>query len=121
MRSFARKAVEFLHAGIHLLFVDLFPPNPRNPHGIHKLIWDRIRDEPFALPADKPLTVAAYAAGAEIVAYVEPVAVGDRLPDMSIFLTPDRYIPCPLELTYQQAWDLFPAPLKAPLENPPAV
>jgi hypothetical protein len=38
-----------------------------------------LRDEPFALPPDKPLTVAAYAAGAEMVAYVEPVAVGGVL------------------------------------------
>ena len=27
VRTFARKAVEFLHAGIHLLIVDLFPPS----------------------------------------------------------------------------------------------
>ena len=33
MRAFARKAVEFLHAGIHLLIVDLFPPNPRIRRG----------------------------------------------------------------------------------------
>src|SRR5439155_12958694 len=118
LRAFARKAVEFLQAGIHLLIVDLFPPGPRDPQGIHKLIWDRVRDEPFTLPPDKPLTVAAYAAGTETVAYVEPVAVGDALPDMPIFLTADRYVPCPLEATYQTAWEQFPAPLKGPLESP---
>jgi hypothetical protein len=48
--------------------------------------------------------------------YVEPVAVGDALPDMPIFLTADRYVPCPLEATYQTAWEQFPAPLKGPLE-----
>ncbi len=96
IRAFARKAVEFLHAGIHLLIVDPFPPGPRDPQGIHKVIWDRLHDEPFALPPDKPLTLAAYAVGAETAAYVEPVAVGDALPDMPIFLTADRYVPCPL-------------------------
>jgi hypothetical protein len=123
IRAFARKAVEFLHAGIHLLIVDLFPPNPRNPQGIHKVIWDRIRDEPFELPPDKPLTLAAYSAGPEIVAYVEPVAVGDVLPDRPIFLTPHQYVSCPLEATYQAAWQAYPAPLKGPLESaapPPA-
>jgi Protein of unknown function (DUF4058) len=120
MRAFARKAVEFLHAGIHLLIVDLFPPNPRNPQGVHKLIWDRIRDEPFTLPEAKPLTLVAYTAGTELVAYVEPLAVGDELRDMPIFLTADRYVPCPLEKTYRQAWDAYPAPLKPPLEAPPA-
>jgi hypothetical protein len=118
IRSFARKAVAFLHAGIHLLIVDLFPPNRRNPQGIHKVIWDRVRDEPFALPPDKPLTLAAYAAGTEIVAYIEPVAVGDILPDRPIFLTPNCYVNCPLEATYQATWSVFPAVLKLPLEEP---
>jgi hypothetical protein len=114
--AFARKAVAFLHAGIHLLIVDLFPPGRRDPQGIHKAIWDRLHDEPFELPPDRPLTLAAYAVGTEIVAYVEPVGVGDPLPDMPIFLTGDRYVPCPLESTYQTAWEQFPAPLRGPLE-----
>jgi hypothetical protein len=118
-RSFARKAAEFLFAGVHLLVVDLFPPSARDPRGVHGLIWDRVRDEPYALPPGKPLTVAAYSAGAELTAYVENVGVGDVLPDMPVFLTPDRYVPCPLEATYQQAWDVFPKPLRAPLEAPP--
>jgi hypothetical protein len=119
IRTFARKAAEILQAGVHLLVVDRFPPGRRDPQGIHKVIWDRLRDEPFALPPDKPLTVAAYAADTETVAYVEPVAVGDSLPDMPVFLTALRYVPCPLETTYQTAWEQFPAPLKGPLELPP--
>jgi hypothetical protein len=90
--DFARKAVDFLLAGVHLLIVDLFPPGPRDPQGIHKLIWDRLCDEPFALPPDKPLTLAAYEAGPETVAYVEPVAVGDPLPDMPVFFAPGRHV-----------------------------
>lgn len=81
------------------------------------MIWDRLRDEPFALPPDNPLTLAAYAAGPEIVAYIEPVAVGDVLPDRPIFLTPDTYVNCPLEATYEAAWSVFPAVLKVPLER----
>ena len=96
-----------------------FHPSRRDPQGIHKVIWDRILDEPFELPPDKPLTVVAYRADAETVAYVEPVAVGDSLPDMPLFLAPDRYVPCPLEATYQTAWAQFPEPLKGPLESPP--
>ncbi|HEV3202958.1 MAG TPA: hypothetical protein VGY77_01180, partial [Gemmataceae bacterium] len=68
---------------------------------------------------DKPLTLAAYAAGSEKVAYVENVAVGDRLPDMPIFLTPDHYVPCPLEASYQVTWGVFPVALKGPLELSP--
>jgi hypothetical protein len=117
IRSFARKAAEFLHAGIHLLIVDLFPPSRRDPQGVHKVIWDRIKDEPFELPPDKPLTLAAYSAGTAITAYIEPVAVGDVMPDMPIFLTADRYVPCPLEATYRASWEVFPKALRGPLEG----
>jgi hypothetical protein len=120
VRSFARKAAEFLLAGVHLLIVDLFPPSKRDPQGIHKLIWDRIKDDPYELPPDKPLTLASYSAGGVIIAYVENVGVGDALPDMPVFLTADRYVPCPLEATYQASWAVFPKGLKAPLETPPA-
>ncbi len=119
IRDFARKAVALLEAGVHLLIVDLFPPSTRDPQGIHKVIWDRLHDEPFELPPDKRLTLAAYEAGAETVAYVDPVAVGEPLPDMPLFFAPGRYVPCPLEATYQTAWEQFPAPLKQPLETPP--
>jgi hypothetical protein len=116
VRAFARKAVELLEAGVNLLIVDLFPPSRRDPQGIHKVIWDRIRDEPFDLPPEKPLTVVSYSVGTETVAYVEPVAVGDPLPEMPIFLRAETYVLCPLETTYQSAWDQVPAPLRGPLE-----
>lgn len=109
LRSFAAKAEGLLRQGISLLVVDLFPPTPRDPQGIHKAIWDEIREEPFELPADKPLTVAAYCAGLPHTAYVEPVAVGDPLPPLPIFLDPDTYVPAPLEETYQTAWSKSPS------------
>ena len=114
-----RHAVGALTRDINLLVVDLFPPSVRDPHGIHKAIWDQFKEEPFELPPDKPLTLAAYAAGSEKVAYVENVAVGDRLPDMPIFLTPDHYVPCPPEPSYQATWGVFPGVLKGRLELPP--
>ena len=80
LRKFTGKAYELLQQEIHLLIVDLFPPSPRDPEGIHKAIWDNICEEPFQLPADKPLTVAAYYAGVPKTAYVDSVAVGDLLP-----------------------------------------
>src|SRR6516225_10117568 len=63
LRSFVQKTTEFLRQGIHLLVIDLLPPTRRDPQGIHKAIWDEIQDEPFELPPDKRLTLAAYAAG----------------------------------------------------------
>ena len=63
IRAFVEKTLDFLFQGIHVLIIDLFPPNPRNPQGIHKAIWDELREEPFEPPSDKPLTLVAYSAG----------------------------------------------------------
>lgn len=116
LRSFVEKTTDLLRQGVHLLVIDLFPPAPRDPQGIHKAIWDELKEESFVLPPDKPLTLAAYSAGVVKVAYVEPVAVGDVLPDMPLFLEPEVYVPAPLETTYQATWCVFPAPLKGLLE-----
>ncbi len=92
--------------------VNLFPPGRHDPQGIHRAIWDDLEEEDFELPPDKRLTVAAYDSGPLPVTYVEPIAVGDILPEMPLFLEPGSYVPAPLESTYQSAWDRFPAALK---------
>jgi Protein of unknown function (DUF4058) len=112
IRSFVEKAADILSQGVNLLVVDLFPPTPRDPQGIHKAIWDEFEDEPFEIPAGKPLIVASYMAGDIPTAYVESVGIGDPLPPMPIFLSDTRYIPAPLEPTYLEAWRVFPAMLK---------
>ena len=108
LKSFLQKTLEFLEGGIHLLIIDLFPPTVRDSQGIHKVIWDEIHDEPFQLPPDKTLTLVAYSAGIPKKAYVEPVAVGDALPDMPIFLDPDTYILAPPEAAYLATWESCP-------------
>lgn len=118
MRSFAEKAADFLNQGVNLLIVDLFPPTPRDPQGIHKAIWDQFTDEPYEAPAGKTLTAAAYLSGDFPTAYVEPLGLGDELPSLPIFLSEDYYVPAPLEQTYQQAWAVFPAMLKELIEHP---
>ena len=119
IRAFIEKVTEFLARGINVLIIDLFPPTPRDPQGIHKAIWDEIRDEPFELPADKSLTVAAYEADPSYTAYVEPVGVGDVLPPMPIFLDPGRYVLAPLEETYMRTWEKCPREMRERVENPP--
>ena len=96
-------------AGIHLLLVDLFPPPLLAPRGIHCALWREDCGTDYALPADKPLTCVAYVGGAGSEAFIDPVAVGDALPDMPLFLTPEVYVSVPLEKTYQSAWGAMPA------------
>jgi hypothetical protein len=112
LRSFVDKTVELLYQDVNLLVVDLFPPGPRDPRGMHPLIWSAVRDEPFELPPDKPLTLAAYAAGPPRTAYVEPVAVGDPLPEMPAFLDAATYVPVPLGPTYEETWARCPRELR---------
>jgi hypothetical protein len=103
---FAAKVVSALDAGVHVLVVDIFPPGPSDPHGMHGVIRQRLEhpDAPFDLPADEPLTLVSYASGPHVEAYLEPVGVGAELPDMPLFLCPDRYVNVPLEPTYLAAY-----------------
>ena len=82
IKSFVEKAVEALYVGYHLLIVDLFPPGPRDPQGLHGAIWSMISDEPFELPPGRPLTLASYSSGPSKRAYVEPTAIDRKLIDM---------------------------------------
>ncbi len=110
LRTFVAKAVEFLRAGIHLLILDLLPPGPRDPQGIHQAVWEGLMDESdFTLPADACLTFAAYIGGDCPQAFVEPWSVGAELPEMPLFLTPEVYVPVPLGTTYDSAWGNLPA------------
>jgi hypothetical protein len=118
IRTFVEKAADILTQGVNLLVVDLFPPTPRDPYGIAKAIWDEFEDEPFEFPPGKPLTVASFIGGERATAYVESVGVGDPLPSIALFLSETRYIPAPLESTYQNAWAVYPAMLKELIESP---
>jgi hypothetical protein len=116
LRSFLDKAESALAHGIHLLLIDPHPPGPRDPRGIHGALWERLFSEAVPTP-EKPLTLAAYAAGIVPTAYFEPIAVGDELPDMPLFLTSEQYINVPLESTYRAAYEGVPRFYRAVLER----
>lgn len=59
IESFVRKACEFLERRVHLLILDPLPPGPRDPEGVHELIWRELDPVPFRLPPEKPLTLVA--------------------------------------------------------------
>ena len=113
IRSFVEKTVDFIQAGVHVLIVDLFPPTVRDPKGLHKLIWDEIEDQPFELPPGLDRLLMSYQAGREKVAYIEPLAVGDTMPDMPLFLTPHLHVKIPLETTYGTTWNVLPEQLRS--------
>jgi hypothetical protein len=58
-RAFVEKSADLIRQGVRLLVIDLFPPGPCDPQGIHKALWDEFEEEDLALPPDKPLTLAS--------------------------------------------------------------
>jgi hypothetical protein len=116
LRDFVEMSTSLIHQGVNLLVIDLFPPGPRDPQGMHQAIWDELSNQPFVLPSDKPLTVVAYQTAPTWVAYVEPFAVDDPLPDMPLFLREERYITVPLEETYRTTWEALPIEVRRLLE-----
>jgi len=101
-----------------LLIVDLFPPTKRDPDGVHGAIWEEVKDEPFCLPAEQPLTLVAYECGSTTRAYVEPVAAKQILPTMPLFFEPGNHVQVPLEATYNAAYTAVPRRWQSVLESP---
>jgi len=116
-RKFVDKAVELLNQDIHLLILDLIPPTRRDPNGIHGAIWEALTDEEYKAPPGKPLTLAAYEAEMGVRAFVEPVAVGDALLEMPLFLRAGGHVPVALESTYQSAWEAVPRRWRSVIEG----
>ncbi len=107
----AGKVEDALHHGVHVLLVDLFPPGPHDPQGMHAAVWQQLDEDakPYDLPALEPLTLASYVADALTEALLEHLAWGDPLPDMPLYFRTDRYVNVPLEVTYQAAYRSVPA------------
>ncbi len=118
IRSFWDKAVAALDGGVHLLRVDVHPPGPRDPNGIHGALMNEIGTEEYVLRSERPLTAVSYAAGAVVGVFVAHFAAGESIPEMPLFLTREDYIPVPLEATYMAAWEDVPPQYQAVLSAP---
>lgn len=102
--SIVSRLARAVRAGCHVLLVDPFPPTHHDPAGVHGDVWIQLDGGRYTPPDDQPLTLAAYEASDPARCYVEPLAAGDRLPDMPLFLEPGVYVNVPLEFTYQAAF-----------------
>ena len=102
VERFVAKAVEAMEDGVHFVLIDLLPPGPADPTGLYGAVLTDL-GESYRPPADKPLTAAAYRSGMDWRAFAEPLAVGDPLPTVPLFLTPRHHIPLPLAPSYAPA------------------
>ena len=110
-----------LRNGVHLLIVDLFPPSVRDPRVLPAAVWEEF-GESFEPAPEKLLSLAAFVANCQDdrpapTMFIEPIGVGDTLPVMPTFLSPDTYIPVPLEATYQAAWTNCPPSMREEVET----
>jgi hypothetical protein len=56
-----------------------------------------------------PENYASYVADKPVEVYLEHLALGATLPDMPLFIDPERYVGTPLESTYAAAYRGMPA------------
>ena len=108
--DFVTKVTTALGQGIHVTLADLLPPGTHDPAGMDAAVWQALdeSDEPYDLPADMPLTLAAYVADTPVEVYLEHLAVGQPLKAIPLFLTPEDYIDLPLGPTYEAAFRGMP-------------
>lgn len=118
LRAFVEKAADWLRSGVHLLIIDLFPPGPFDPQGIHPAIWSQFDEDEFELSIKQPLTLASYIGGTIKEAFIQPVSVGELLPERPLFLERDGYINLPLEESYMSAFVTVPPHWRELLESP---
>lgn len=116
-RKFLEKVLELIEQRVHLLIVDPLPPGRRDPNGVHAAIWQEFAGDSFQLPPDKSLTLVSYECDRTTRAYIQPIAIGDRLPDMALFLEPEACIMVPLETTYAAAYQVMPRRWREVLEG----
>jgi hypothetical protein len=117
VEEFVDKAWSAVKQEIHFVLLDLLPPGPYDPVGMHGRVWYDIGGEKYEPPERKPLTLASYNACTMPVAYVEPTAVGDELIPMPLFLDPRWYVNLPLKETYDMAYRGVPRIWKEALEQ----
>jgi hypothetical protein len=112
VRLLVEKVASQLERNIPALIVDISPPGKFDRRGIHGAIWEEITGQKYVPPPGKPLTLAVYECHDAFRAHVEPLAVGDRLPDMPLFLQLGRHVMIPMDVTYQTAWKSIPHNLR---------
>jgi hypothetical protein len=115
--KFVDKCNDALKRGIHLLIIDILPPGKHAPNGIHVALWNYRYPECHGITAEEPLGLSSYRVDDVPHAYFQPLAVGQPLPDMPVFLTPLHYVNVPLEQTYTETYRGVPNRWKSVIEG----
>ena len=110
--QFVQKILHTIRRKVSVLLVDVHATGSFDRDGINASIRNLLA--PQAAPITDPprhSTLATYCPDPprSVDIYTEHVEPLKPLPDMPVFLTPDRYVNVPLESTYLEAWSGMPA------------
>jgi len=107
IKKYGQKLMEALMRGCQFLMIDILPPGRFDPDGLHAAVW------PFGagdcvVTADEPFGMASYRSKGDPYLFFERCGLGQPLPDMPLFITPETYVNLPLEQSYSRAWQSVP-------------
>src|SRR5262249_60566515 len=91
VRELAEKVAGLLEANVQVLLIDLLPPGPHDPQGMHAAVWGLFDPAGYTPPAGEPFTLAPYrwGGGAPGVS-VQAVGPGRALHDIPPLLSRGR-------------------------------
>lgn len=110
LADFVEKVSATLTAGIHVVLLDILPPNDHTLGGLHAAIaagmGQPVEESSEAWqPADRPIALLSYRAdrpGAQV--YFDFLAVGSAFPALPLFLSYELLVPLPLTETYAETF-----------------
>ena len=114
VEAFCDKIADAVENGRHFLMIDILPPTPPAPGGMHESFAQRhAAGTDTVATEDRPLVFASYRAnlttsGYRPEAFINQVALGEKLPPMPVFLSSRHYVEVPLEETYSATWVVTP-------------
>ena len=117
VKKFVEKCNAALEHDIHLLIIDILPPGKHDPQGMRAALWEHRYSESRGVTSEEPLGLSAYRVDVVPRAYFQPLAVGEPLCDMPVFLTPSHNVNVPLEETYAAAYRGVPQRWKRVIEG----
>ncbi len=119
VEEFASKVQHCLREGLHVTMVDVHPPGSADPRGLHAAVWERLGGEPYEPAAGRERIAAAYVAWerGQHEVFAEPLALGEALPEVALFLDAGHYVNLPLDATYGRAYAGVPRKWRAVLEG----
>ena len=96
------------------MVIDVQPGTSLVPRGFHEKICEAYAAPPPAPPEGRPCQAASYEVlpTSVVRAHVVPLGLGDRLPEMPVFLLPQRFVRLPLEAPYEEAFASLPRKFK---------